>query len=110
MSSQHRLQHLGLVDLLHRDLQDVLVDHDEVGRHAGFDGAGLVLLLHQHRPVSGEDLDGDLAVKPLIRVESTESGLPGIPARDHARTNPPHVRMRVFVRIFPYRRPHRRPQ
>jgi len=66
------------MNLLRRNLEEILVDHDEVGGLAGLDGAGLVLLLHDHRTVSGEDRNRGLDADPRSSGLSWPySGLPG---------------------------------
>jgi len=65
MPLQQGLQHFGFVDILHRHLQDVLVDDDEISLFARLDGAGHVFLLHIDRAVAGKDLDRGLDVDPL---------------------------------------------
>ena len=77
----------------------ILVDDDEVGGLAGLDGAGLVLLLHGHRTVSGEDLDRGLDIDPLVRVELAVLGLAGVPAGDHALEGEPRIRLRNVVPV-----------
>ena len=95
-------QHLGLMDLLRRDLEEILVDDNEVGGLAGLDGAGLSLLLHGHGTVSREDLNRRLYVDTFVRIELTIFGLAAMDAKPpmHMDRTSPIVILRSILSCF----------
>ena len=62
-------EHLGLIDGLWIDGEDVAIEHDEIGALTGFEAPGRLVLLHGVGGVDGVGVDRRLKRDALIDIE-----------------------------------------